>query len=343
MKRKYLFVTVLLLTMTLAGFCFVRGYTAWEGQGEKEELLIVTSFYPMYIAAFNIAGDCPGVTVMSLSEPQTGCLHDYQLSPSDMVLLSEADIFIINGGGMESFLTEVAAEYPNLTIVNAGAEIFGEEAAYNPEEEGAGEAIASDTEDTGGEELFDAGEAESHNHSHGDNAHVWMSISYYEEQVFEMCQGLKKADPSRQQEYQEGASAYLEKIHSLSERAKDLREQAQGVTVALLHEAFAYLAEDYGFEVAGELNLDEERQVSAGEVADLLTAVRGKKVRILLAEDLYGRDLGDTIEKETECRAYYLNTLVRGPKEADSWLEGMEENLEILEEALKEAGKWEEH
>ena len=126
MKNKYAFVAVLLLVMTLAGIGFVRGYGAWEGQEEKEELLIVTSFYPVYIAALNIAGDCPGVTVRSLSEPQTGCMHDYQLTPQDMILLSEADIFVINGGGMEQFLTEVAEEYPDLTIVDAGRGIFEE-------------------------------------------------------------------------------------------------------------------------------------------------------------------------------------------------------------------------
>lgn len=300
MKNKYIFVAVLLLAMTLAGFGFVRGYTALEEQGEKEELLIVTSFYPMYIAALNIAGDCPGVTIESLSEPQTGCLHDYQLTPRDMVLLSKADIFVINGGGMESFLAEVAEEYPSLTIVNAGEGIFD-----------------------------------------GENAHVWMSVSHYEEQVFNIWQGLAKADPSRQQQYEELASEYLEKVHALSEKADDFKEQAQGTAVVLLHEAFAFLAEDCGLTVAGELNLDEERQVSAGEVADILTAVQEKKVRILLAEDLYGKDLGDTIEEETECRAYYLNTLVRGPKDADSWLKGMEENLEILKEALQENGKQE--
>lgn len=58
----------------------------------------------MYIAAENIVGDAEGVTLTNLSEPQTGCMHDYQLTPEDMKLLSRADVFIVNGGGIENFV-----------------------------------------------------------------------------------------------------------------------------------------------------------------------------------------------------------------------------------------------
>ena len=59
------------------------------------------------------------MTLENLSEPQTGCLHDYQLTAADMKLLSKADVFIVNGGGIESFLSDVAESYPNLKIIQA--------------------------------------------------------------------------------------------------------------------------------------------------------------------------------------------------------------------------------
>ena len=55
----------------------------------------------------------------NLSEPQTGCLHDFQLTPEDMKLLSTADVFVINGGGIESFMSDVAKAYPKLDVVEA--------------------------------------------------------------------------------------------------------------------------------------------------------------------------------------------------------------------------------
>lgn len=317
--RKYIFVALLLLTISLAGFGFATSLEQAEGQ-KKEELLIVTSFYPMYIAVSNVAADCPGVAVRNLSQPQTGCLHDYQLTPEDLILLSEADVFVINGGGMERFLEEVAAEYPDLTILNAGAEAFARE------EEGAESA----GKQAAAAEKNQADEAEEV------NGHIWMSIPRYRMQVSAICAGLCAASPAHQQRFEQNASQYLQKIDLVEQEAEELREAAAGEKVVLFHEAFAYLAEDYGMQVVGTLDLDEERQVSAKETAEILKIIEEKKVRILLAEELYGKEMGDTMEEETDCQACYLDPLVRGEADADSWLQGMKQNIRLLKAALGE-------
>ena len=298
MRNKYVFVTVLLVVLALLGFGFTRGYVQMEGKASEEELLVVTSFYPMYVAALNVVGDCEGVRVENLSEPQTGCLHDYQLTPQDMILLSEADVFVVNGGGIEGFLADVAEAYPELTMVNAGAGIFGED-------------------------------------DHEENAHAWMSIPHYKQQVASICDGLSARNPANKDEYERNTAKYLEKIEELRQEAAELAALTQGEDIVMFHEAFAYVAEDYGMQVAGELNLDEERQVSAGEIADILQVIEEKEIRIVLAEELYGKDMGDTIQRETDCTVYYLDTLVRGDGAADSWLVGMENNIRILEKTLE--------
>lgn len=82
---------------------------------EADDMLtVVTSFYPMYIATLNIVDGVEGVRLENLSEPQTGCLHDFQLTPEDMKLLSTADVFVINGGGIESFMSDVAKRIRSL-------------------------------------------------------------------------------------------------------------------------------------------------------------------------------------------------------------------------------------
>lgn len=82
---------------------------------EADDILtVVTSFYPMYIATLNIVDGVEGVRLENLSEPQTGCLHDFQLTPEDMKLLSTADVFVINGGGIESFMSDVARRIRSL-------------------------------------------------------------------------------------------------------------------------------------------------------------------------------------------------------------------------------------
>lgn len=67
---------------------------------------ILTSFYPIYIMALNVTHDVPDVTVVNMTPPVTGCLHDYRLTPGDMKKIEKADLLILNGAGMESFLQQ---------------------------------------------------------------------------------------------------------------------------------------------------------------------------------------------------------------------------------------------
>ena len=87
-----MFVLVMLLSILVVSFGFTNMYVSQHQQEQDEEFVVVTSFYPMYIASMNVIGDTEGVTLKNLSEPQTGCLHDFQLTPADMKLLSTADV-----------------------------------------------------------------------------------------------------------------------------------------------------------------------------------------------------------------------------------------------------------
>ena len=100
------------LTLSFLGLVSVRA----EEDGVPH-VRIVASFYPVYITALNVAGGIPGVTVEDLVPAFAGCLHDYALTTQDMKKLSGADILIVNGAGMESFLENAAARFPRLTIV----------------------------------------------------------------------------------------------------------------------------------------------------------------------------------------------------------------------------------
>ena len=316
MKKKYLYTAIMLFAILVAGM----GLTGWyvsqtQEQTDGQELTVVTSFYPMYIAAENVIGDADGVRLENLSEPQTGCLHDFQLTPEDMKLLSTADVFIINGGGIESFMKEVAEAYPNLKIIEACENIS---------------LLSGEEDDTHHHE----GETEEE-HAYGDvNAHAWMSVSAYETQVQTIADGLSGADPERSSAYQNGAKAYLEKLDGLKKRQEKLKQEISGQSVILFHEAYAYVAVDYGLQVNYLLDLDEERQVSAGEVSDVLSAVRKGHVKYILAEELYGKSMGDTIRKESDAKVLYLDPLNRGTYEKDSYINGMKKNMEILEEAF---------
>ena len=301
MKNKYLFVLVMLLCIAAAGLGLTTlSVRHQQVKTEEDKITVVTSFYPMYVAAMNVIGDSDQIELENLSEPQTGCLHDYQLTPEDMKLLSTADVFIVNGGGIESFLFDVAEAYPDLTIIQA----------------------------TDGINLVD------------DNPHAWMSLSDYKLQVENIEEGLKdfvEKNPvtaSLSAELGQNAHSYIHEIEHLEAEAAELRAETEGAQVITFHEAYAYLAEELGMDVVGEMDLDEERQISAGEVASMVSLVRKDGVKVILAEELYGKSMGDAIQAETDVNIVYLDPLTRGNYEADGYLKAMENNLELLKKAF---------
>lgn len=330
MKNKYVFTAVLLAMILFVGSVLTMAYVRAEQKKEQakdEDLLVVTSFYPMYVAAENVIGDVEGVTLENLSEPQTGCLHDYQLTAADMKLLSKADVFIVNGGGIESFLSDVAESYPDLKIVQACDGIDLLESA-----EGTGEShndLSSNTD-------ADHDDHDHSEHSHGDeNAHVWMNLADYQIQVQNICNGLSEADSAHAEQYAQNAQTYQGKVQELQQEAAELASQIASQPVVIFHEAYEYIVQEYGLQLAGEMNLDEERQVSAGEVADILHSIEDNHVSVVLAEELYGTDMGEMVAKQSGVKVVYLDTLTRGDYSADSYLEGMRSNIEQLKEAFQ--------
>ena len=207
MKNKCKFVGIMflciLIVCTLAVMAYEHAYehtvgkTAAAGEmshasdsakntDEADDMLtVVTSFYPMYIATLNIVDGVKGVRLENLSEPQTGCLHDFQLTPEDMKLLSTADVFVINGGGIESFMSDVAKAYPKLDVVEACEDVaLLSDDESDSDHDHDHDADAEPYSDHDHDHEADTESDSAHDHDHGDeNAHAWMSVPRYRTMV----------------------------------------------------------------------------------------------------------------------------------------------------------------
>lgn len=328
---------------------------------EADDILtVVTSFYPMYIAALNIVDGVEGVRLENLSEPQTGCLHDFQLTPEDMKLLSTADVFVINGGGIESFMSDVAKAYPKLDVVEACEDValLSEDDAdsdHDHDHEADAESDSdhdhdhdadaesdsdhdhdheADTESDSDHEA-DAESDSAHDHDHGDeNAHAWMSVPRYRTMVQTIASRLAEKDAKHADEYYANAKAYDAKLAVLEEKINSIKSLTNGQNIIIFHEAYAYVADDFSMNACYLLDLDEERSVSAGEIKQVIGAIKDDGVSVILAEELYGKSMGDTVSRETDVHVIYIDPLNRGEYDKDSYLDGMEHNIELIKEAF---------
>lgn len=325
MKNKYVFVLVMLLSILAVSLGFTNLYVNLEHQSVDEDLVVVTSFYPMYVASMNVIGDTEGVTLKNLSEPQTGCLHDFQLTPADMKLLSTADVFIINGGGIESFMEEIAKQYPELVIIEAceDIELLCETEAHAHEHENEDENSHNDSTDSHEE------------HNHDVNAHAWMSVALYRKQVENIASGLAKTAPNMSESFLANAGDYDRKLEELQVEQEELLTLIQEKETIIFHSAFEYVVKELGMEVAFCMDLDEDRQVSAGEVAEVLEVIEHHGVKYIFAEALYGTDMCEMVQKEADVKVVYLDPLNRGEYEKDSYLESMRNNLKLIREVFE--------
>lgn len=354
MKNKCKFVGIMFLcilivcTLAVMAYEHTAGKTGAAGEmsdtsdsekntDEADDMLtVVTSFYPMYIAALNIVDGVEGVRLENLSEPQTGCLHDFQLTPEDMKLLSTADVFVINGGGIESFMSDVAKAYPKLDVVEACEDValLSEDDA-DSEHDHDHEADTESDSDHDHDHEADAESDSAHDHDHGDeNAHAWMSVPRYRTMVQTIASRLAEKDAKHADEYYANAKAYDAKLAVLEEKINSIKSLTNGQNIIIFHEAYAYVADDFSMNACYLLDLDEERSVSAGEIKQVIGAIKDDGVSVILAEELYGKSMGDTVSRETDVHVIYIDPLNRGEYDKDSYLDGMEHNIELIKEAF---------
>lgn len=297
--------------LALAALASVVGVPA---SGLAGPLKVVTSFYPMYVHALNVAGGVEGVKVENLTEPIAGCLHDFQLTTTHMRRLSDADVLVVNGGGMETFIEKAVAQRPGLKIVEAsrGIRFLQNEAGH----------------------CRDHGH-DHHHHDHGDvNEHVWVSPELAIRQVWNIAKGLADIDPARGDAYRANAKAYADKLGALRERMATELRPLRGKRVVTFHEAFPYFAREFGLEVAAVVQREPGTEPSPKELAETIDLVRSSKVVAVFAEPQYPASGAQAIRRETGVQFGVLDPVVTGPeapeKARDAYLAAMEKNLAVL-------------
>ncbi|MCR5580686.1 MAG: zinc ABC transporter substrate-binding protein [Pseudobutyrivibrio sp.] len=309
-KSKYFFVLLMLISISVVCFCSTFFYVKNKESKEDAKLLVMTSCNPVYLATINVAGDIDGVTVTNLSQPTTGCLHDYTLTTEDMKNLSKADVLVVNGAGMEGYLDDVIAAYPNLPIIDASKGIM----------------------DTISGSLSTV-EAAKLERLVRDNSHMWMAEVVQEGQAYNIAKGLAAIDSAHTKEYADAAKTYCSVIEQRVDKGSTA-EALKGANVAILHEAFEYTAFSYGANVVAVMDLDEERQVSAGEVSEFIDAINDNDVQIVFAEYDYGNAMGKLITEQTDAKVVYLETLVHGDYSGLDYITTINKNYALIDSVL---------
>jgi ABC-type Zn uptake system ZnuABC Zn-binding protein ZnuA len=285
--------------------------------GEKLQVVATTSIVHDVVA--NVGGE---LIDLSLLIPLGTDPHGFEPTPQDVTLLTTADVVMINGAGLETFmdrLIESTGATYRVVSVSEGIDLL-------PLEE-------HEEEDDHGDENDDHGHEEVDPHTWTDPNNVLIWVDTIEA-------ALGALDPDRAETYGENAAAYRAELEELD---RWIREQVASIPetkrqLVSDHDTFGYLARRYGLTQRGAIfpGGTTLAQPSARELAELTEAIRDLEVEAIFVGTTVSPDLARSIAEDTGIQVVtlYTGSLTRGD-EADTYLDYMRANLSAIAGALR--------
>ncbi len=261
-------------------------------ENENNRFRILTSFYPIYVMTLNITDGANNVEVSNMAEHLTGCIHDYTLNTSDLRKFENADVFIQNGKGLESFTDKIIELYPNVKIINSAEKV---------------DNIIQD------EEV---------------NAHIWLSIDNYIKQLNEVTEQLVNLHPENKTVYTNNKNIYTEKLNNLKSEYETLNISKN--KAICLNEALEYLLKDVGLETTTIETDHEQSTLSAKNLKSVIEQIKQENIKVIFIDKNDSDKTADTLAQETGAKIYNLNSGMSGNDNKDDYLRIMRENLELL-------------
>jgi zinc transport system substrate-binding protein len=300
MRRMAMFgcLIALILLGVVLGACRQR-----EQTGGK--LNVVTSIFPMYDMARAVGGN--DVALRLLIPPGTEA-HTFEPTPSDIVRLEKADVFIYNGANMEPWVGEILSgvKNPNLLVV--------------------------DTSD--GITLMKAkGEGG------GTDPHIWLDIDNAKKQLDNIAAAFEKKDAAHAPDYRGRAQAYKKELDDVDRLYREgLANCGTNVIVSSGHFAFGYLAARYGLIYTSVYGLSPDSEPTPARVVEIIDLVKKEKTRYLFSEQMLDQRLTESIREETGAEILLVSSGHEISKDqfdsGTTLIDIMKENLDTFKRGL---------
>jgi zinc/manganese transport system substrate-binding protein len=262
---------------------------------------VVASFSILADFARNVGGERATVTTLV---GQDGDVHVYTPAPADAKKIADAKLVIINGLGLEGWLPRlVQSAGSKASIVTASQDI-------TPRKLGA-----------------DA------------DPHAWQSVANAKIYVTNIRDALIAADAAGAEVYRANAENYLAKLDALEREVRGAIAQIPPARrkVISTHDAFGYFAASYGIEFIAPQGVSTEAEVSARDIARIITQIRAAKIPAVFLENITDSRLMRRISSETGARiggTLYSDSLTDEKGDAPTYIEMVRHNIKALTSAL---------
>lgn len=268
---------------------------------DTNTIKITATFYPLYVSLLNITDGVEGIELSLLAPPDTGCLHDYQLTTKDMKKIENSNILVANGAGMEDFIEKILeTKKDSLIIASEGFELTDNNSHVWVSPEGA---IHQTQRIVEGLSHLDPSNATKY--VMNGNAYLLklQNLRNHMHSILDEYSGKKIV--TFHEAFPYFASEFNLEIASVIERE------------------------------SGEAPGPKELKEQISEINSIISD--GNKIA-LFAEPQYSSSAAEIIAKETGLKVYELDPCVTGNLKSeyikDSYITAMKKNAEVLKEAL---------
>ena len=297
------------------------------------KLKVVTTIFPEYDWAREIIGDAK-TTELTLLIGNGVDLHSYQPSIQDIAKIATADIFIYVGGESDGWVKDALknATNKNMQVINL-METLGDKVKAEEVKEG----MQAEEEEDENEEEENEDEVEY-------DEHVWLSLRNAKILSAEIAAALCEKDPSNAALYKANLAAYTKSLDALDAKYSAAVKAGNKNTILFGDRfPFRYLVDDYGLDYfAAFVGCSAETEASFETVIFLSKKVDELGLNSVLKIESGDGKIARTIVQNTKKKNAKIltmdsiqSTTLKQSKAGRSYLSIMEENLKVLEEALK--------
>lgn len=258
-----------------------------EGVGSGPDpgpLQLVTSVAPLASIVTAIAGDHAKVIALV---PEGTDSHTFELPPSALETLARADVVYLNGLDLDQHIEQASKNTrgdERVDVVLLGDQVLNER-----------------------DYMYDRSFPKSEGHP---NPHLWTSPRYVIAYARLIADDLAERDPVNAGEYRANLEGYEQQVDGL-----DKAMQSSFATIAVTkrklltyHDAYAYFAKDYGFEVIGAIQPSSFAEPSPKQVADLIEQVNQLGVPAIFGSEVFPSPVLEQIGREANVR--YVDELL---------------------------------
>jgi zinc transport system substrate-binding protein len=306
---------IISLCLLLALCLFASCAPGADSGAETDTLHIVTTIFPQYDFACQIAGDNAEVTMLL---PPGGESHSYEPTPKDVIAIQNCDIFIYVGGESDEW-ARTLLESMDTSKMEIIALIDSVEAVE--------------------EEIIDGMQIDEPEEAEYDE-HVWTSPRNAKLIVQKISAALCRADSKNPETYNANTENYLQKLDALDAKFQTIADNAARKTMIFGDRfPFRYFADAYGLEYyAAFPGCSSETEPSATTVKFLIDKVNELQIPVIFHIELSSEKIAETIAESTGAKVLLLHSAHNISKEdfqnGTGYLEIMENNIGNLKAAL---------